>query len=63
MSSVDGALGVSHMSVVITMPPASFSVLPFSRTVIVITVCLVSKPLMLRAAPVFLRSKSTSNSF
>ena len=33
-----------------TMPPASFSVLPFSRTVIVITVLVVLKPLMVRVS-------------
>ncbi len=45
------------------MPPASSSVLPFSRTVIVMTTSCVSKPLIVLVAPVFLTSKSISTCF
>ena len=51
------------MSAVITRPPLCSSVLPFSRTVIVITDSVVSKPLIVFFSPVFLTLKSTSRLF
>ena len=53
---------VVHMSEVITMPPPCSSVLPFSRTVIVMTTSRVSKPLMVFFWPVCLTSRSISYS-
>ena len=61
ISFIAAIFGASHMSVVSTMPPPCSSVLPFSRTVIVMTTSCVSKPLIVFFWPVFLTSKSTSH--
>lgn len=59
-SFIAAIAGVSHMSLVVTMPPPCSSVFPCSRTVIVMITWRVLKPLMVFFSPVSFTLKSTS---